>query len=371
MMIHKYRMAVIVGVVILLLGTGIIVSLFLRQEGITVHTVKAEKIENSSGSNFSGKLEAAESANIVSKVTGKTAMIYVDIGSEVKAGDELLTLEANDLAANVAQARANVETARSSLETARIDYDVQRQNFERYKVLVQQGALAQADFENKYALPFAKAKETAMNGAAAQVRQAEASLQLALANYQNSIIVSPISGIIVAKNVNVGEMASPQVTLLSVVNMDKVFLMASIEEEKINQITIGTQVPVKIGAVANRLVTGTVTNIALASGSTSKTYLVKVLIDNPDHTLKPGMFAEIAWKGKTGTKVAVPKTAIIREQGKDYVWIVKDGAAFRQGVLLGAADTIKVIVEEGLEDGQDVVTSQQEMLKDGMHVTVR
>ncbi|MBU2699836.1 cobalt-zinc-cadmium efflux system membrane fusion protein [Sporomusaceae bacterium BoRhaA] len=354
--------------IILLSLLGVVSSLFFKQDKVMVQTVKAGKVENNHGSSFSGKLEALETANIVSKVTGKVGVIYVDIGSEVKGGDTLLTLEANDLAASVDQAQASVATARSSLETARIDYDVQRQSFERYKVLVEQGALARADFDNKYALPFAKAKELALNGSVAQVRQAEASLQLALANYQNSIIVSPISGVIAAKNVNVGELANPEVTLFSVVNLDKVFVMTSVGEEKINQITVGGQVPVKIASVSEIPFNGTVTNIAQASGSTSKTYLVKVLIDNQDHRLKPGMFAEALWEGKIGIEVVVPKTAVISENNKNYIWTMTDGIVSKKAVLLGSADVINVIVQEGLEAGQDIVISGQELLTEGMQV---
>lgn len=368
MKVRKYSMEIIGAMVILLSLWGALASPFFKQDKVMVQTVKVEKVENNHGSSFSGKLEALETANIVSRVTGKVGTIYVDMGSEVKVGDTLLTLEANDLAASVDQAQANVAAARSSLETARIDYDVQRQNFERYKVLVEQGALARADFDNKYALPFAKAKELAMNGAAAQVRQAEASLQLALANYQNSIIICPISGVIAAKNVNVGELANPEVTLFSIVNLDKVFVMTSIGEEKINQIAVGGQVPVKIASVSEIPFNGTVTNIAQASGSTSKTYLVKVLIDNQDHHLKPGMFAEALWEGQIGTEVAVPKTAVISENDKNYIWIVTDGIVSKKEVLLESVDIIHAIVKEGLEAGQDIVITGQEMLKEGMQV---
>ena len=369
MEIRKYHMVIIM--VILLSIVGLLSSLPSKQDKVLVHTIKAEKVETSKGSNFSGKLEALETANIVSKVTGKVGTIYVEIGSVVKAEDTLLTLEANELAASVEQARANVETAYSSLETARIDYDVQRQNLVRNKVLVEQGALAMADFDNKYALPFAKAKELALNGAAAQVRQAKASLKLALANYQNSIIVSPICGVIVAKNVNVGELASPEVTLFSVINLDKVFMMASIEAEEINQITSGTQIPVKIAAVSNIPFNGTVTNIAQASGSASKTYLVKLLIDNQDHRLKPGMFAEIEWEEKLEAEVVVPKTAVISEASKNYVWIVKDGIVSRKEVSIEGIDVINVIIKAGIEAEEDIVISGQEVLTEGMPVTVR
>jgi RND family efflux transporter MFP subunit len=216
-MILEQKRWVAITVTAFLLCSVIVFSWRLFQsDTVQVHTIRVKQWESDDGSSFSGKLEALESANIVAKVTGRVGTISVEIGSLVKAGDALLTLEAPELSASVAQARATLEVAYSSLESARIDYEVQRQNYERYKVLVEQGALAHADFDNKYAL-FAKAKELALNGAQAQVRQAEAGLQLAMASYQNSIILSPVSGVVTVKNVNVGEMAAPETTLLVVV----------------------------------------------------------------------------------------------------------------------------------------------------------
>lgn len=369
MSITKNRIVILGGAVVVLMAIVLFLLLFAQSKGVKVQTVKAERFAESSESSFSGKLEALETANIVSKITGKVGTVCMNIGSEVTVGSTLLTLEANELAASVAQARANVEMARSSLETARIDYDVQRENYERYKVLVDQGALARADFDNKYALPFAKARETVFNGSTAQLRQAEANLQLAMANYQNSIIVSPINGVITAKNVNIGELASPEITLFSVVNIDQVFVITSIGEEKINQIVVGGQVPVKISAVSPVAFNGKVTNIAQASGSVSKTFLVKVLIDNLDHRLKPGMFAEVLWEGKKGEEVVIPKTAIIDENGRHYVWKMKDGYVSRAEVSVGTIDVINVSVRAGIEAGEDIVISGQEMLREGMPVT--
>lgn len=370
MSIPRYRIVIILLIVILLSTIGLFSSWFLHHDKVLVHTIKAEKLENNRGSNFSGKLEALETAAIVSKISGKVATINVDLGSAVKAGDTLLTLEAHELAASVEQARANVEIAYSSLETAQIDYAVQRQNLERNKALVEQGALARADFDNKYALPFAKAKELALNGASAQVRQTEANLQLARANYQNTIIVSPISGIIAEKSVNIGELASPNVLLFSVINFDKVFMMASVEAEEINQIQIGDQLPVKIAAVSTIPFNGLVTNIAQASGSASKTYLVKVLVDNQDHRLKPGMFAEIQWKENPEMRIVVPKITVISKNGKTCVWTVKDGIVSCKEVSVESVDVINAVIKSGIEAGEDIVSSGQEMLTEGMPVMV-
>lgn len=290
---------------------------------------------------FNSKLEAFETANIVSKITGKVGNVRVDIGSMVKAGDVLLTLEANDLMAGIAQAQAAVQVACSNREQAQIDYQSQKVNYERNKVLVDQGAISQSDFD-KITLPFKKAEELSLHGVEAQVQQALANLQLAKANYANSIITSPINGIVTAKNINTGELASPSLTLFSLANLDKVVAMASVGEGEINTIKTGVKIPVRVEATSDLPINGTVTNVAQATSPTTKAYLVKIQIDNPDHILKPSMFAEVLWQNERSSELVIPREALIDEKGEMYVWTVNNESVSMKKVLTEAVDENKV-----------------------------
>lgn len=372
MELRKYRRFIIGGgIVVLLFGGWLGVKLrAVNQQAVVVYTVKAASLQQQTGTNFSGKLEAGESANVVAKITGKVGAIKVDVGSPVKAGDILAVLEGKELAASVEQARASLEIVHSDWETSRLDYEVQKDNFERNQALVAAGALSQSEFDNKYAIPYAKAKEKVLRGAQAQVRQAEANLQAAEANYGYCTISSPITGIVAAKNINVGELANSEITLFSVVNIDKVFVMASIGEEKINQVHVGESVAVRVDAAADKPFPGIVTNVSPAAGLATKTYLVKVQIDNGNHLLKPGMFAEVLWDSPESAAVVIPKTALFTENGESYVWIVKDGLVSKQAVRTGQADTTSITIKSGLTNGQEVVIYEPESLAEGMKVTV-
>lgn len=338
---------------------------------ITVSTAKVEMTSLDRGTAVSGKLEALESANVVSKIPGKVASVNVDIGSLVQAGDVLVTLEANEMAASVAQAQAAANAAGSGREQAQSDYEVAKSNYERGQALLAQGAISQSDFDNKFALPYRKAEELALRGSGAQYSQALAALQLARANYANSIITAPISGVITARNINPGELAGTSTPVVAVVNLDKVVVQASVGEDKINELKMGDKVQVKVSAASPSPFEGTITNIALAASSSTKAFPIKIQIDNTNHVLKPGMFAEVPLSRSTAPALTVPREAVVNDSGKNYVWVINDGTVSKKEVSTGASDGVKIVITAGLSEGQDVAISGQEDLKEGLKVKVR
>ncbi|MDO7786942.1 efflux RND transporter periplasmic adaptor subunit [Desulforamulus aquiferis] len=225
-----------------------------------------------------GKIEAVESADIVSKTAGKVEAVLVDIGSPVKAGQELIRLAAEDKA-------AGVEVNNAAVYSAQVNYDLALKDYERGKELVAAQAISQADFEKSYEGNFMKA-EAALKSAQANLKKE----QVALADMS---IKAPFSGIIAARNVNPGEMAGTQNTLLSLVNLSQVVIGTGVDEETINRLEANQSVKVKVSAIPGKEFPGKITNIAPAMEPQTKTYPVKIQIDNQEQLLKPGMFAEV------------------------------------------------------------------------------
>ncbi|HAG08499.1 MAG TPA: hypothetical protein DCK87_02885, partial [Desulfotomaculum sp.] len=199
---------------------------------------------------FPGKIEALQSANIVAKVPGKVATVQVDLGSKVAAGQVLVTLENKDLADRVQQARAGIEQAQAAsklaqaalqaaeagLATAQANFEVAEANYQRGQELLAAQAIPEAVFQAEYELRYKQAKEQAEKALPAQIKtahaqadqaqaglkSAQASLSLARTAYEDSFIRAPFSGVIAARNINPGEMASLAVPLISLLNLNKV-----------------------------------------------------------------------------------------------------------------------------------------------------
>jgi len=352
---------------------------------VAVETVKAQMGIIGNGYTVSGKIEALESAAVVSKMAGRVASINADVGSVVSAGEVLLTLDAKELAAAVSQAEAAVALAESarvqsqaSLALARADFEAAQSNYERGKLLLAEGAISQSDFDNKFALAFKSsearyllAQEQAGGGADAQYAQAQAALQLARANYANSIITSPISGIVTAKNIKPGEMASTSSPVLSIDNLDKVVVLANVSEAQVNRLKEGQEVDVKVGAVSAGLFKGKITNISYAANQLSKSYPIKVQIENPGHLLKPGMFAEVRLPGGGAEVLTVPGAAVFLKEGKHFVYVIENGVAKKIEVSTGNSDGENIAITSGLNEGAEVVVSGVEDLQDGVKVAVK
>lgn len=323
---------------------------------VSVSTAKATVGQIEDLTTISGKLEALESANIVPKMPGKVALITVDLGSQIKAGDVLMRLEADELAAAVSQAEAALASAQASFEVSRV-------NYERGRRLLEQGAISQSDFDSKF--------ELAYKTGAQQVAQARAALNMANANYSNTVVTAPFSGVVTAKNANVGEFVSTSSPVITLVNLDKVFVQANVNEYWINQLKEGQKVKVKVTAALDTLFEGTITNIALAANTSTKAFPVKVQIDNAGHVLKPGMFAEVQLSKGSTNALTVPREAVLGNEGQKYVWVVENQRALKREVQTGGSDGKVVSILSGLREGDEVILSGQESIEEGVQVYVR
>lgn len=341
----------------------------------------------------SGKLEALNSANVVPKMSGKVAAITVDVGSEVAPGDLLLSLEAADIAALVDLYEAQLEKARNSdlpaqknqaelaLTNAGANLKVAEADYRRSGQLLDATVIPAQQFEQSERMYIqAKAAYEAAQNALdilinatipETIRQCEAQLEKARADFANSVIRSPISGVVTARHVNPGEMASPTQPVITLVNLDPVVVRASVNEDRINKINTGQSIKIRVGSVRNEPFTGIVTNIALAADPTTRAYPVKIQIENPQHVLKPGMFAEIYLHSGDEEGVIIPREALATSGEKSNVWVIKDGVVSLREVVPGHSDGQKVIIKSGLAEGEEVAVTNLDSLKEGMKAGAR
>jgi len=338
-------------------------------EAVPVSLAEAKMGRLSRGDILAGKVVAAAEVNLVPKMTGKVAEVPVDVGDRVRAGQVVLRLDAPELEAAVRQAEAALALAESNRRQAQLDYDVAAANYERAKVLLEHQALSEAEFQAKYELPYKAAKERVENLAPAQVRQAEAALALARANLANSIVNSPIAGVVTARNVDPGELAAPTMPVLTVADIDRVVVEAGASEQQVNKLKKGQKVRVFISAVRAEPFEGVISSISPAADVRTKMYTVKVEIPNPGHLIKPGMFAEVDL-GVAGEAVLVPRDAVVTRDNTTAVFVVVGNKAVLRKVETGPSDGRNIAVLSGLKPGEKVVVAGQELLEHGTKVTV-
>lgn len=304
-----------------------------------------------------GKVDALTTVNVGSQVSGTVSELYVDFNSEVKKGQIIARLDASQLQAQLTQASSNqlsanaaVQTAQNSVLSADAAVEASQANVERAKSVVAdaqrnvdqtkelisagvtarreldplKAALVQANAQLQQAvaqLNQAKAQaqsaRSQVNQARAQAQQAGASVQLASVNLENSIIRAPIDGVVVARNVDVGQTvaASFQAPTLFLIAQDlkKMQVLANIDEADIGQLGPESRVTFTVDAYPSDVFEGRVSQVRLSPQTLQNvvTYTAVVHVDNPDLKLKPGMTANVtAIVAEKRNVLTVPNAAL-------------------------------------------------------------
>ncbi|UUZ81088.1 efflux RND transporter periplasmic adaptor subunit [Paenibacillus sp. P26] len=310
--------------------------------------------------------------------------------------------EIQGLESAVQQAQATLDTANAALDQAKAGFDLAQSTYNRLRNLYDtNSSVAKEDLE-KGTLEFEKAKtayaqaQASQKSAAAAVQGAKAKLELAkigptdntvkamradidrlnasleLANsaLNNATITAPIDGIVVKKAIQTGEMAQPGVALFSVVAMDQVQVELSVADNLIGGIKAGTPVEVKAQNVPGKTFQGKIDFVSPVSNPNSSTFPVKVTVDNKEGSLLAGMVAEVHLQGTAQDKLEVPKSALIKKDGKTYVVKVQNGTVHLVEVKTEDKnqDSVYVTVNDQLHASESVVVSPSDKLSEGAKV---
>lgn len=320
-----------------------------------VEVMAAEKGEVSKEYTYSGVLAAAEEANLVSMVQGKIKKVNFDIGDEVKAGDILFTVD-NDTYVN------NLNSANASLKAAELGLKNAEKNYENNKILFEAGAVSQSSFDQI---------ELAYEQAKINVESANAQIASLQDTIEESIVKSPINGVVTACNVKEGELFSASAGYaFSVMNMNRMTVKVGVSGAIINKIHKDDVVSLKISTVSNDYIEGVVKTVNPAANY-SGTYDVEIEIDNETGEIKSGMFAEVVFVDeKTEDAFVVPKDSVFTENGESYVFVENNGIAEKRIVETSVDDGENIAVIDGIKDGDLIIVKGHTYVEDGAEVNV-
>ncbi len=335
-------------------------------QAVPVNVAAVEKGEFVQVTTLYGKLSAGKEVSLAPKVSGKVASVLVKVGDKVKAGQVVIQLDDSDARAQVEQYEASLAVARAGQLEASVVEEEARKNLERMEELYAHGAISEQELEsarNAY-------KRASSGRSEALVRQAEASLNYWRNQLENMKITTSIKGLVASLEAEPGEMLGPNLPVATVVDLDTVVAECSVPEGLINEVHKGDLVKVRVPSI-NKSFEGKVTSVAPAADLQSKSFPVEVEIENPQHLLKAGMFAEIEFvAGKKEDVLKVPKEAVVNKGDIKVVYLVKDGTAFERKITPGISNSDFIEIVEGLQEGDSVVTAGQNLLKDQVAVKI-
>ncbi|HKX16826.1 MAG TPA: efflux RND transporter periplasmic adaptor subunit [bacterium] len=361
---------------------------------------------------------------IFPKTSGYLLAVTVRPGDPVRPGEVLALIDHAQLDAQVAQAQASLTAAENAVQTARAQLAAaraQRVNaeagiasakaavvkseasladmqatYDRAAVLAKQGAIAQQNLDDAKAQVVSA--QATLDASRAQVGQARAQLdaareqetasasqvrtQQALANnaaaaldnarvqLQYATITAPFGGVVVSRQLDPGAYVTPgtSTSILTIADLDHLDVVLNVGSPDLPMIRKGDPVKILIDAYPGRIFSGAVNRIAGGADPVTRTVQVEVDIDNPQHLLRPGMYATVQLSAGSRQALVVPLSAVQSSGSQHWVWLVENGKSVQQYVDVGQATGEVVEITGGLQPTDTLIVRGADLVRQGQPV---
>lgn len=314
---------------------------------VKVETVEARNVDQIG--TYTATVQPQIINNISSAMPNRIKAILVDEGQQVSAGETVAILD--DV--NTFSYETQVDNARANLKNIELNYARAVELFN-----IGGGTKQQVD-----------AMEIQLTNAKNALAQAERTLKNAK---ENTVLTSPISGVVTARNYDPGDMAA-NMPIVTVARVKPVKLVINVTENDYPKIHKGMTATVKFDTYGDEEFTGTVSTVMPTVDAASRTFGVEILLANADSKVLPGMFGRVSLNLGTENRVVVPDKAVIKQQGSgnQYVYVYNpEGTVSYNQVELGQRLGAEYELVSGVESGAQVVVSGQSKLANGSKVEI-
>lgn len=299
-----------------------------------VVTVDAARLTDfGSRQQYTAQLEAKTLNNITAQAGGRVKQILVAVGDRVAAGQVVARMEATQASA------AQIQLADAKTNFARMD--------ELYKV----GGISKAQWE-----------------------QAKSALEQAKLSYgnasENTLLRSPISGFVTAKNYDNGDVTSPAQPILVIQQVSPLKVVVNVSEQYYTRLKPGLEAHLSVEALGEQTFSGRITKVYPTVDATTHTVGVEIEVANKDQRLRPGMYARLSLDFGVRQALTISDKAIVRQAGSGirYVYVLKEGKAVYREVELGELQDGRYEALRGIEPGEQLIISAPSRLKNGTAV---
>jgi len=368
------------AVVVILLLAGAAIWWHSGSDAVQVHTAVARDA-TSGGSdhtvlNASGYVTARREATVSSKVTGKVTEVLIEEGMKVKAGQVLARLDDSNVKASLDVAQAQVASAQAALAETEAQLKDADREFQRTTDLAKQHIASQSDLD----LAESNAKALQAHLAQQKLDAVVAERQVAMWQQQmdDMVIRAPFDGVITTKDAQPGEMISPvsagggftRTGIGTIVDMSSLEIEIDVNESYINRVEPGQPVEATLDAYPDWKIPCKVTAIIPTADREKSTVKVRVGFDQLDPRILPDMSVKVAFRDSggaaAGRTVIVPKNSVLNRDGRDVVFVVRDGHAERRAVTVTDTQNDDSVLSAGVAAGEQVIVNAPADLQDGM-----
>ena len=307
---------------------------------VKVQEIKAVAVNGEQG--FSGTIEEESGASLSFSIAGTIRRIFVSEGQTVGKGQLIAELDPT--------------TAQNAYTIAKTTLEQAQDTYNRMKELHDAGSLPEMQWIQT---------ESSLKTAVAQEQIARKSLA-------DTRLYAPFSGYIASKNVEIGQTATPGLSIVKLVNISQVKVKISVPENDIQRIAKGSSMKISVPALSGREFEGRVTERGVSADPRSRTYEVKATILNHDRQLLPGMICQAFTNYMQGTTgVFIPANLVqLDSDSKTFVWVVNGDKAVKREVFISSETAQGAQVSGGLSNGDRLIVAGQQKVSNGMKVEI-
>jgi len=326
----------------------------------SVLVLTLEPPEGMTSRTFSARAEAAERTALAFRVSGRVVSVHADLGDRVLHDDVLARLDDRDYRLKVQELEGQLETAEGQLEEAEA-------NYRRGQDLVQREFISRAEYD---------ALLSAFRQAQGQRDAAREGLATARAALEDTVLRAPFDAHVARRNIESYEQVSPERMVFALDGLDEIELRVGMPETLVVQRDRLAAVDVYFAALDRRYA-GRVRAVGVDVDEDTQTYPVRIVVDNPDQRILPGMTARLEFRARLPAPdeqgfFMVPMTAVFDHEGQPHVWVLDEAgeSVTRRPVRMGPLEQDGVRVLGDLHPGQQVVTAGVQHLREGQAVRV-
>jgi RND family efflux transporter MFP subunit len=304
-----------------------------------------------------GVVEARYDADVSSEAVERVVEIVHDVGSRVSLGEPVIQLDDD-------RARFNLQQAEAQFSIARVARDKAEKDIKRMRELYAAEDVDVSDSEMEQA-------ELMAEQARGEFELADAALKLSRKALDDTGIRAPFDGVVTATYVNVGEMVVQGQIAYTIVQVDTIEIEVGISGTDIARVRAQLPVEIRTTAIPDRLFRGEVASVALKASEMTRTYAVKILSENMDNGLRPGMLADVSIiTGLYEDVIAIPMDAVIQRNGRQTVFVEQSGIAVEREITVTSIHGEQMVISSGISAGERLIVSGQQSLQDGREVIV-
>ena len=328
---------------VLLAGLGLALAPFwanAQQAPVPVVTKKVVSIPLPTQAESLGTTRANESVDVTSVVSEHVSEIHFEEGQLVRAGQVLVQLD--------------TEEAKANLEVASADLGESSSNYERAAQLDRTQSISRSEL---------KQLESKMQADKARV-------QVARARLDDLTIRASFAGRMGLRRISIGSLVTPGSLITTLDDLSTIKLDFSLPEALLAHISPGLEVHANSIAYPGQDFRGKVISVDTRIDPVTRSVMVRALVPNQDNLLRPGMLLSVVVTQQTTNALVIPEQAVVSEQSREYVYVVKDGIVDKQQVHTGRRRPGEVEILDGLQENDIIVVEGTQRLHLGVRVEV-